>query len=319
MGSEVYFSQRRATQGGGLLQKLEQLCDAAGFAEITAGGGQVALLTSFSEPGNTTYTRPTFLQRLAQRVVADGASPFLTDTLPLPPSQRRTGADVLRVASAHGFNSLGPQVALRVADGLSGADELSLPVPGDGSPRAVFVAAGIAEADGLLVVSHVTCHEWGGFAGALMQLGFGAASLRGKGLIVGLSDLTEASLRGADADHARAHRMVQSAAAIAAQKAGRVGYVNLLLDVTPEDDNRGWSDAPIVPDIGILVSRDPVAIDQATADLLQQAPGIAGTRLPDPLTRDKLRAVNPAVEWEASLRLAEELELGCRDYELMIV
>lgn len=319
MGSEVYFSQRRATHGGGLLEKLEQLCEAAGVSQLAAPGDHVALLVSFAEPGNTAYTRPVFVERLARRLVALGARPFVTDTLPLPPSVRCSGPRALAAAAAHGFVSLAEGIETVVADGDAGSDEVCLKTPDTCPSAEIWVAAGVARAEGLLVVSHVTCHEWWGFSGALVRLGFSTASLRGKQSIGALGQGGEVVSKAPELPEARTRRLIQSAAAVAAQKSGRVGYVNLLLDITPEDDERSWSDAPIVPDIGLLVSRDPVAIDQATVDLLQQAPGIAGTRLSDPLARDKLRAVHPSVDWEAQLQLAEEYSLGHRDYELMIV
>lgn len=319
MGSEVYFSQRRATPGGGLLEKLEQLCEAAGFSRLASPGDEVAVLASFAEPGNTAYARPAIVERLTRRLVALGARPFLTDTVALPPSVRRSGSAVLAAAAAHGFLSLRADLETVVADGEGGGDDVCLTLPERENLGGAWVAGGIARASGLLVVSHVTCHEWWGFAGALVRLGYGAASLRGKERIKGLEQSNDTLLKNAELNQARTLHLIQSAATVAAHKVGRVGYVNLLLDITPEDDDRSWSDAPIVPDIGILVSRDPVAIDQATVDLLQQAPGIAGTRLPDPLTRDKLRAVHPTVDWEGQLRLAEEFSLGHRDYELMIV
>ncbi|MFP5503869.1 MAG: DUF362 domain-containing protein, partial [Candidatus Sericytochromatia bacterium] len=86
-----------------------------------------------------------------------------------------------------------------------------------------------------------------------------------------------------------------------------------------ETDYLSWSDTPIVPDIGILASRDPVALDQASVDLLNQTPGLAGTRLQDPGSHDKLRDMYPAIDWEVQLAYAERLGLGKRDYELMII
>src|SRR5659263_559195 len=58
-----------------------------------------------------------------------------------------------------------------------------------------------------------------------------------------------------------------------------VGYFNLLLQITPDCDCVPWSDTPIVPDVGILASTDPVAIDAASVDLVNGQRGIPGTRL----------------------------------------
>jgi len=101
-------------------------------------------------------------------------------------------------------------------------------------------------------------------------------------------------------------------------KQGKVGYLTFVVDVTPHCDCTGWSDHPVVPDIGILASLDPVAIDQAAADLVNRSRGLEGTQLSGAYSpgEDKLRAIAD-VDWTAQLRYAEELGLGSRKYELI--
>lgn len=101
-------------------------------------------------------------------------------------------------------------------------------------------------------------------------------------------------------------------------KQGKVGYITFVVDVTPHCDCPPWSDRPVVPDIGILASLDPVAIDQAAADLVNRARGLEGTRLTAALApgEDKLLALD-GVDWTAQLRYAEELGLGSRSYRLV--
>lgn len=307
MSSEVYFAQRRATQGGGLLEKLEQLCDAAGFGPML-GGGAVAVRVSFGEVGNTTFMRPPYVQRVVRRLRHYGAQPFLADTLH-PGSQRRGNAvEHLAAAASHGWASA-DGAPLVVADGLMGGDERVLPARGNHLAEA-RVAAAIAEADGIVMLGHFTGNEQAGFSGALFGLGYAAASLAGKREIFkGDGDPHKTSLE----------RMVEAAGALRTARERKIGFVNLLVDLTPGCDNLDWSDAAVVPDIGILASRDPVAIDQASVDLFQQAPGIPGTRLSDLTSRDKLRDLYPGIDWEHTLRYAEQQGLGTRDYELMII
>jgi hypothetical protein len=80
-----------------------------------------------------------------------------------------------------------------------------------------------------------------------------------------------------------------------------------------------FSDAPIVPDIGILASLDPVAIDQASIDLVNQATGLPGTALREQYRsgQDKARAVYPDIDWEPQLAYGERLGLGTRSYHLI--
>lgn len=308
MSSEVYFAQRRATQGAGLLEKLDQLLDAAGFASLITAGDVVALKVAFGELGNTTHVRPHYVQRIVRKIKQYGGRPFLTDTLPTGTSRRVNAVEHMQAATQHGFGYETIEAPLVVADGLTGRDGEPLPVAGRHLQEAM-VAGAIAQADVLICISHFTGHEPTGFAGALWSLGMGCASSDGKGRIAG----------GNDGVQGLQERNVEFAAAVAASKPRKVGYINLLLDLTPEWDNQAWSDAAVAPDIGILASRDPIGLDQASADLFNQAPGIPGTRLTDPHTKDKFRDLFPGTDWEGQLKYAQGLGMGSRDYELMII
>lgn len=100
-----------------------------------------------------------------------------------------------------------------------------------------------------------------------------------------------------------------------------VFFLTFLTSITPGCDCMGFSDAHIVPDIGILASYDPVAIDQAAVDLVNQQEGLPGTRLKKNLGwgEDKFRALYPNIDWTVQLRYGEEIGLGSRDYELVSV
>lgn len=102
-------------------------------------------------------------------------------------------------------------------------------------------------------------------------------------------------------------------------KEGKQLFVNFVTQVSPACDCFGHSDAAIVPDQGILVSTDPVAIDQACADLVNRARGVPGTALTgahEPGS-DKFRALHPQIDWEITLEHAEALGLGSREYALI--
>jgi uncharacterized Fe-S center protein len=114
-------------------------------------------------------------------------------------------------------------------------------------------------------------------------------------------------------------KMIETMAGILKNKKDRVAYFNFLLDITPDCDCFPWSDTAVVPDIGILGSTDPIAIDQASADLINKAPGIPGSALASALEpgADKLKALYPAIDWTRQLVYGEEIGLGSREYELI--
>jgi hypothetical protein len=95
-------------------------------------------------------------------------------------------------------------------------------------------------------------------------------------------------------------------------------YINFITQVSPACDCYGHSDAPIVPDIGILASTDPVAIDQACADLVNQAQGFKNTAMQTGHESggDKFRGVYPHINWETTLEHAEKMKIGSRQYTL---
>jgi uncharacterized protein len=116
-------------------------------------------------------------------------------------------------------------------------------------------------------------------------------------------------------------RMVEYTLGTLKGKEGRSLFVNFLMQISPACDCYPYSDAPIVPDIGILASRDPVAIDQASADLLNAQPASKSSCLCDnpKASGDKIRAVYEMIDWEHQLQYAEVLGLGSRAYELVKV
>jgi len=103
-------------------------------------------------------------------------------------------------------------------------------------------------------------------------------------------------------------------------------HISLVMDISPYCDCHGCNDTPILPDVGIFASFDPVALDQACVDAcLKQSP------LPNSQLSDHIRAAGfkdlgdhfknsrPSSEWRAALEHAEAIGLGSRSYELVTV
>ncbi len=112
--------------------------------------------------------------------------------------------------------------------------------------------------------------------------------------------------------------MVEYANGVLKNKKNRAVFVNFVMQVSPACDCYGYNDAPIVRDIGILASSDPVAIDQASFDLVNQEDCIKGCSLPAGCKPgdDKFRAIYPKVDGTIQLDYAEKIGLGSREYEL---
>ena len=103
-------------------------------------------------------------------------------------------------------------------------------------------------------------------------------------------------------------------------------HINLVMDISPNCDCHGENDAPVLPNIGMFASFDPVALDQACVDACLKATPLPNSQLSDNLAKpdwechhDHFLDVHPDINWEATLRHAEKIGLGVRDYELITV
>ena len=103
-------------------------------------------------------------------------------------------------------------------------------------------------------------------------------------------------------------------------------HINLVMDVSPNCDCHAENDAPILPDIGMFASFDPVALDQACADACMKAAPMPNSQLSDNLAKpdwhhhhDHFLDSNPNVDWKTTLEHAEKIGLGTREYELVRV
>ena len=114
-------------------------------------------------------------------------------------------------------------------------------------------------------------------------------------------------------------RMVEYACGAVKGKERKVGYINFMTDITPDCDCVPWSDTPIVPDIGIAASFDPVALDQACFDMVNQQTGYTNSQLKEGVApgEDKFKGVWPYTIGEHQLGYAEKIGLGSRTYKLV--
>lgn len=114
-------------------------------------------------------------------------------------------------------------------------------------------------------------------------------------------------------------RLAEYALGAVIGKKGRACYFNFLMNITPDCDCVPWSDTPLVPDIGIAASSDPVALDKASFDLVNAQPGFAESLLKHGHAPggDKFSGTWCHTSGEVQLSYAESIGLGTRDYELV--
>ena len=369
----VYFTDFRTRLGVSYTSKLQNLCRAAGIANIDFQDKFVAIKMHFGELGNLAFLRPNYAKAVADLVKELGGVPFLTDCNTLYPGSRKNALDHLTCAELNGFNSITTGCHVIIADGLRGTDDIEVPVPnGEFCPTAL-VGRALMDADILISLTHFKGHEATGFGGAIKNIGMGGGSRAGKmqqhneghpiveqdrcrgcgrcarecgsdAIRYGADrkafidpDLCKGCGRcigacGFDAIHnvnesANAHLCCKMAEYTAAICHGRPCFhISLIMDVSPNCDCHGENDAPILPNIGMLASFDPVALDQACADLCLQAAPIRNSQLGDNLAtpgwhchHDHFLDSNPNIEWKSTLSHGEKIGLGSREYELKVI
>ena len=115
--------------------------------------------------------------------------------------------------------------------------------------------------------------------------------------------------------------MVEYTMGVLKNKKKKALFLNFITNVSPACDCYGHNDAPIVQDIGIVASLDPVAIDQASVDLVNREAALQESCLSINVKKgeDKFKGVYPEVDWEIQLEYAEKLGLGNRNYDLKVI
>lgn len=217
--------------------------------------GRVAVKVHSGEKGNQNFLRPDFW-----RPVIDYVGGTVVECNTAYEGQRNTTERHRRLIAEHGWLDYF-SVDLLDAEG----PDLKLPFPGGRIIDVSFVGKDICNYDSMLVLSHFKGHPMGGYGGALKQLSIGLASSFGKAWIHGAGDPEK--IWTADHD-SFLEAMAEAAGAVVRYFDGNIVYVNVMKNMSVDCDCCAKAEDPCIADIGILVSTDPVAIDQACIDLV---------------------------------------------------
>ena len=128
-----------------------------------------------------------------------------------------------------------------------------------------YVGKDLVNYDSMLVLSHFKGHPMGGYGGALKQLSIGVASSYGKAYIHGCGKPED--IWTADHD-SFLEAMAESAESVIKFFNKKIVYINVMKNMSVDCDCCAVAEDPCMKDIGILISTDPVAIDQACIDLV---------------------------------------------------
>lgn len=259
--------------------------------------GNVAVKVHSGEKGNQNFLRPDFW-----KPVIDHVGGTVVECNTAYEGQRNTTEKHRKLMADHGWSKYFPVDLLDAA-----GPDLGLEIPSGKVIRKNYVGKDIANYDSMLVLSHFKGHPMGGYGGALKQLSIGVASSFGKACIHGAGD--PKAMWTADHD-AFLESMADAAGSVVDYFKGNLVYVNVMKNMSVDCDCCAKAEDPCIADIGILVSADPIAIDQACIDLVYACsdPG-------KPHLLERIESRNGVHTIEA----AAALGYGSREYTLVEV
>jgi len=259
--------------------------------------GKVAIKLHSGEKGNQNFLKPEFWKPIIDHV---GGTVVECNTA--YDGERNVTERHVRLLADHGWSKHFP-VDLLDAQG----PDLELAIPGGKVIQKNFVGKDLANYDSMLVLSHFKGHPMGGYGGALKQLSIGVASSYGKAYIHGAGD--PAKIWSADHD-SFLESMADAAKSVIDYFSGNLIYVNVMKNMSVDCDCCAVAEDPCMGDIGILVSTDPIAIDQACVDLVNASN--------DPGKEHLLKRINSR-NGVHTIEAAAALGYGSREYTLVEV
>ena len=243
---------------------------------------KIAVKLHMGEKDNPYYLKPKKIKKIIDVLKELKLKPFLFDSIVLYQGSRDTKEKYYKVADAHGFTEEKIGCPIVISD--EGVDVKT-------ENLTVHVCKELAEADYMLVASHIKGHSCFGFGGAIKNLGMGGVTPKSK---------EDIHLSAGDAP---ADKLLAEGAQAVLTSFKKVFYVNFLINITFECDC--WNDPGkiVADDIGVLFGDDIVAIDKASVDLIyRQKPGLF----------DKLHKKDPYLQ----IKFANELKMGETEYDI---
>lgn len=220
---------------------------------------------------------------------------------------RNTAADHMKVAEEHGFTSIAP------VDIMDAEGEFKIPVKNGKHLKYDLVGVGLKNYDSILNLAHGKGHMMGGFGANLKNQSIGIASRNGKAYIHSCGqDEDPATAWGAKYEQIDfIESMAEAASAVCDYLAAEnkpIAYITVMNFLSVDCDCDAHQSDPVMADLGIVGSLDPVANDQAFIDLIWGSDDPGAAALKERIDSREGRAILP---------YAEQLGVGTREYELI--
>ena len=219
---------------------------------------KIAIKVHTGEEGNQNYIKPDFYKDLVNYL--DGV---VVECNTAYGGERNETSKHLKLLERHGFN-------IFETDILDSTGDLELEIPNGLVIKKNYVGKNIEKYNSCLVLSHFKGHPMGGYGGALKQLSIGFASSNGKSYIhsAGKVKSQDVLCDNIASQDKFLESMADAASSIINYFKDNIVYISIMKNISVDCDCFSVAEDPCIPDIGILASTDPVALDKACLDLI---------------------------------------------------
>ena len=261
----------------------------------------IAFKVHSGEQGNKNFIRPDFWKPFIDEI---GGTIVECNTA--YGGARNTSEKHLKLIRSHGWNEFFDVDLMDEFD-----DDLVLDIPGGKVLKKNYVGSHIQRYKSMIVLSHFKGHAMGGYGGALKQLSIGVASSRGKAYIHSGGYTKDQFILW---DHVAPQEvflesMADAASSVVKFFGGNMAFINVMKNISVDCDCDGNAEPPCMQDIGILASLDPIAIDQASLDIVY-------AKVDDPGQKHLIERIETR-HGIHTIEAASELGFGSREYELI--
>ena len=264
--------------------------------------GKIGVKVSTGEAGSKGYLKADLIGPFVQKL-----NGTIIECNTAYPGKRNTAEDHLKVAEEHGFTSFA-DVDIMDADG-----EFKIPVLNGKHLKYDLVGKNFENYDSIINLAHGKGHAMGGFGANLKNQSIGIASRNGKAYIHSCGQTEDPdkcwSVKYEQKDFIES--MAEAAKAVSdyiKENNKQIIYITVMNAISVDCDCDAHQGDPVMGDLGIIASLDPVANDQAFIDMLWNSTDPGHTKMMERVDRQEGRHIT---------EYAEEIGLGSTKYELI--
>ena len=277
--------------------------------------GRVAVKISTGEGSNPNFLKPELIKDLVMEV--DGTIVECNTAYSSGPGNeqddRNSSANHWKVIDRHGFTKYFP------VDIMDEYDEIRIPVKDQSHIKYDIVGGHLANYDFMIALNHFKGHPMGGYGGALKNLSIGCASSNGKAYIhsagkmqvLDMDSLWTPQYIGDQDGFLESMAAAAQAVVNYFQKRQGIIYISVMNNMSIDCDCVDHPAPVKLEDYGILASTDPVALDQACVDIINQQKVTATNDPTDLLSRIDQQHGTHTIDW------AEKIGLGTKKYHIV--